>query len=419
MVAVGEHGALPLLPALQEQAVMAALREHGGFALALPPELDALNRDVFALYHRFDAQPHAAKSAFALGAAAADGENNGWHSPGGLSRYNRYREGYIFQYAEPIPDMLADEPAFARTHERWRDSIWEVAAAVMAHVARALGLAPGYFEPGGAMDLRANSQFHLKSLALPADDAPRADAELSAPTADAAAVGSSEATAAPPTNRDGVHVLLPAHTDPSVLSIIVHNEHGRGLQVFSERSGARAPDGRTHGHAPSAVLTSSAAAATGGGSADACAGGGFCEAGAYGPGVCTVLAGAVLERIAGGAGIRSPKHRVAFTPAELARMRGATGERRRTAATFFFQPEMGVVLRPLDARVRERGLLAGASTDEGDDDPGRAAPTPPPPPITYAEWKRRAFKQYYGAVPRAHQTPPEGGRGRAEPRGES
>jgi isopenicillin N synthase-like dioxygenase len=144
----------------------------------------------------------------------SNGENNGWHATGGLGKYNQFREGYIFQANEAIWPLLGDDNAttqFAKRHEDWRLAIFEVASTILRNIAVGLNLREdSHFQIGGPMDVVNRSQFHVKGYSHP-----------------------------PSTQRNGAEeqfVALLAHRDPSVISIVVHNKHSKGLEVWCEKS---------------------------------------------------------------------------------------------------------------------------------------------------------------------------------------
>ncbi|KAJ1619013.1 hypothetical protein T492DRAFT_848888 [Pavlovales sp. CCMP2436] len=321
---------------LDAGALLAALRLHGFVVLTLPPNVAALNREVLGWFRRFAAQPAARKDAFALAADHGTGEHNGYHRPGGLSAYNRFREGYIFQADEPIWHMLEgpDGALFADAHERWRAAIHRLGYAVMEEVAVALGLDRAHFGAGGPCDICTSAQFHLKAVCRNTEEAPP-------PTAEA----------------DGRTVAMPAHRDPSVISLVSAN--GPGLQVFidSERQ--------------------------------------YIDVPTFGPDVCTVIAGQILTKVTRGL-VNAPMHRVVSEP-------GALERAERVAGTFFFQPPLDAVLRPLDSAPVRQHVLALESNAEQPfrrwGDGGAAAKSFTP--ITFRDWKARAFKSYYKRNARA------------------
>ncbi|KAG8468135.1 hypothetical protein KFE25_007187 [Diacronema lutheri] len=325
------------LDSLLDEDVLRALSGAGAFSVRLPNELVALNAEVLRWFGLFDAQPSERKQRHAL-VPDGTGENNGWHGPGGLSAYNRFRDGYIFQASEPIWSMLDGSAGaeFAAAHERWRAALHAVGHALIARLARALEVGADQFGPGGRCDIAAGAQFHLKAIRAAAS-------ELCAP-------GATGATA------DGRMMTLPAHRDPSVLSLVVATRPG--LQLLVEGEGR------------------------------------YEDVPRCGPDVCTVIAGQLLTKLTRGL-VRSPLHRVVSEPREA-----VCAE--RVAATFFFQPPLDAVLQPLESPTMARlARLADASPERsarahtkvragGERGNGK-----PFLPVTYREWKHRAYSGYY------------------------
>lgn len=333
--------AVPFFSCVEDQSIFDALCHVGAFVLDVP-ELAALNDEVLRWFVRFEAQPTERKAEFAL-AADGTGENNGWHGPGGLSAYNRFRTGYIFQSTEPIWPMIAgggsEGREFAAAHERWRSAVHDLGYRIIASVARAMGISGEQFGPGGQCDIAAGAQFHQKAICRGVAGAPVAEEQLP-----------SAATA------DGRVVALPAHRDPSVISIIIAT--GPGLQFLVEGEGR------------------------------------YEDVPRFGPGVCTVIAGQILTKLTRGL-VRSPLHRVVSDESAMARAE-------RIAATFFFQPPLDAVLRPLDApAVLEYVRCAEASPEQHSRSHtkvrtgGERGSTKTFAPITYRQWKHSAYKNYY------------------------
>lgn len=320
--------------ALDAQEVLRALSGAGAFSLRTP-ELAGLNAEVLSWFARFDAQSAEEKAEFAL-APNGTGENNGWHGPGGLSAYNRFRDGFIFQADEPIWPMLPgpDGAQFAEAHERWRSAVHRLGHRVMRLLARALGVDEEQFVSGGQCDVAAGAQFHLKAVRGPAGEEELAQLA----------------------GADGRVLTLPAHRDPSVISLVVAT--GPGLQILAEGEGH------------------------------------FLDVPRYGPGVCTVLGGQVLTKLTRGL-VRSPLHRVLVEP-------GAVLRAERVAATFFFQPPLDAVLRPLDCPAVSSYVAAAEASPERADRAqtkvragGERGSTKSFAPLTYGKWKQRRYRRYY------------------------
>jgi hypothetical protein len=152
-----------------------------------------------------------------------------------------------------------------------------------------------------------------------------------------------------------VQVLLPVHTDPSLISLIVHDVPGvrpgalgleylrprrqRGAGAGGSVAGRRSSSGGVSdevsgGTEPTAEPTGDRCAEPTGdrgaeSTGDRGAEGEWLVVASHGHGVVTVLVGAVLDRITGGL-YPAAKHRVAST--------NPSGLGRRVAATFFFRP---------------------------------------------------------------------------------
>ena len=136
-----------------------------------------------------------------------------------------------------------------------------------------------------------------------------------------------------------MQVLLPVHTDPSLISLLVHDvpgvrPGGLGLEYLRPRwprgagaggsvAGRRSSSGGVSGEVSGG--TEPTAEPTG----DRGAEDEWLDVASHGHGVVTVLVGSVLDRITGGL-YPAAKHRVAST--------NPTGLGRRVAATFFFRP---------------------------------------------------------------------------------
>ena len=136
-----------------------------------------------------------------------------------------------------------------------------------------------------------------------------------------------------------MQVLLPVHTDPSLISLIVHDVPGvrpgalgleylrprrqRGAGAGGSVAGRRSSSGGVSDEVSGG--TEPTAEPTG----DRGAEGEWLVVASHGHGVVTVLVGAVLDRITGGL-YPAAKHRVAST--------NPSGLGRRVAATFFFRP---------------------------------------------------------------------------------
>ena len=96
-IAIFDGQSIDKLPVLEE------FRRTGCFQLRVPPQLEALNKAAFNASRRFFALSEEQKARHNSaaeecqkvngGSTTAPGSLNGYHSKGGLSRYNEHRSG--------------------------------------------------------------------------------------------------------------------------------------------------------------------------------------------------------------------------------------------------------------------------------------------------------------------------------------
>ena len=187
----------------------------------------------------------------------------------GMSRYNANRRGFVFSDGEML--RLENIPDFEEKMTKLHDSLQQIAQAVLTQMELHWELPTGWFQHNFG-PTRDHSQWHVKDYVTPlAHDEDE---------------------------------WLPMHTDPSLISILVHDAPGKqngamGLEFQAppcsdgEREWLEVPH---HGHA-----------------------------------VATVLVGSVLSYITGGL-VSSCKHRVRIPKSQVER------PRRRTVATLFLRP---------------------------------------------------------------------------------
>ena len=215
---------------------------------------------------------------------------SGVHAAGALSQYNVCREGLIFSNGDTFD--ICDDGTFADEMATFFATAHGLCLAILAAIEGRLQLPTGWFDQAfGPFD--RSSQWHVKRY-VP--------------------------DAAPPqaVTADGKQVLLPVHSDPSLISVIVHDAPGvrpgaLGLECLAPR-------------------------------------GEWSEVSAHGHGVVTVLVGAVLDKVTGGL-YPAAKHRVAA--------HDPVGLGRRVAATFFFRPSPAAwLVRPPSASLDSRPVRA-------------------------------------------------------------
>ena len=264
------------------EAAAASLQERGYATLPVLPRVQALHRDGFA----------AARAGLAVLASAPDGHPamivpgadsahlTGMHRAGALSSYNACREGFVFSDGGTI--ALPEAAGFAPAMATFFASALAVAHAVLAEIERRLQIPSGWFEANFG-PLGDNAQWHCKRYVA-------AGASPHAVTADAK------------------RVLLAVHSDPSIISVVLHDRPGTNAGALGLECMRR--------------------------------GGGWDEVGGHGHGVATVLCGSVLQKVTGGA-YPAARHRVTM-PDDAT----AAAALDRVAATFFFRPAPDAVLAP-------------------------------------------------------------------------
>ena len=248
-IAIFDGQSIDKLPVLEE------FRRTGCFQLRVPPQLEALNKAAFNASRRFFALSEEQKARHNSaaeecqkvngGSTTAPGSLNGYHSKGGLSRYNEHRSGFIFE-GETVLDLLAEstvkqcvseskdrdkqgQTLFVEPIAAWRVAMHSLAAELLARLAVQL-LGPAhrnYFQDD--LSFFGSGQLHFKrthfSKSEGATQDPREDERIK-------------------------HILLLPHTDPSLISLVVHDcessdtsqEVGAmGLEVYRPEASAYEP----------------------------------------------------------------------------------------------------------------------------------------------------------------------------------
>jgi isopenicillin N synthase-like dioxygenase len=205
----------------------------------------------------------------------------------GMSRYNAYREGFVFSDGNVF--NVEGVPDFQPTAKAMFDSLHAIASCVLQAIDRKLELPSGWLQEnlGPTCD---HSQWHIKRYVV----------EESVATSHAA------------TTVDDASVLLPMHTDPSLISVIVHDKLGK-------KSGAMGLEYHDRNH-------------------------GWIPVGSHGHQVATIFVGSVLSYLTGGMW-PSAKHRVVQVD-ETDNYDETLGQRLklRMAATLFVRPQTTAML---------------------------------------------------------------------------
>ncbi len=314
------------------------LLENGGVAtLTLPTELSEIHKKAFRdatlaldlankeANNGEHTDDHTSTSTIPIiGPNSNSASVTGYHSAGGdnaLSRYNCYREGFIFSNGEvfDVP-LIADtgvdaveEVSFEQSMTEMFNSLYDVIAkGALRGIARYLKIEEDWFQDTmGPMD--KSSQWHLKRYVEPTgtgNDPMKANVEED--------------------KKEETEEIewLPVHTDPSLISVIIHdvpgiNENAMGLQY-------QCPDSKSRGENGEKKRI-------------------WKEVGCHGHAVATVFCGSVMSYLTGGL-FQSAKHRVVY--------RANIGNtQHRQAATLFLRPRGDSILTvPPSDILSERGV---------------------------------------------------------------
>lgn len=208
----------------------------------------------------------------------------------GMSRYNAHRRGFVFSdggmlHVEGVPEFESQMSILV-------ESLHSIAQAVLTQMEIEWKIPSGWFQDTLG-PFRLHSQWHVKEYVPPAADHDE---------------------------------WLPMHTDPSLISIVIHDAVGKQEGAMGlEYQTPITPDGRRAWH----------------------------EIPRHGHAVATVFVGSVLSYITGGI-VKSCKHRVR-----------KSGKQRRIAATLFLRPRgTATLVVPPSARFQSCVLTKKNTFDE-------------------------------------------------------
>jgi isopenicillin N synthase-like dioxygenase len=229
----------------------------------------------------------------------------GYHPLGGSlsSKYNKYREGFIFSNGD-LFDIQNDAEGlnFESTMEKTRKVLHSLAVKAIKYIETTIGLESDYMEKkyGLSTAIIQHSQWHLKRYASEVD------------------------------NDDTL--ALGVHTDPSIVSVVIHDapqvqSGGWGLQYSTKKIIDKGEDEIT--------ITSQ-----------------WNEVSFHGHSVATIMVGAAFARISQvGENInRHPKItqlRKMYPPCRHRVVPSSSSSRRRMALTYFLRPDPSSILEPL------------------------------------------------------------------------
>ena len=325
-------------------AIVERLIASGMACVRLDAAAEALHARCFAaaslgMSHCSRLASSQAPSPHALRPDADSAHATGVHAAGWGSAYNASREGFVFSDGACFGVPPDDPEAAARFERAMRDmhaSAYAIALIVFAALERRLALEPGWFDRAFGPRLDLHSQWHVKRY-RPETVSPHA---VSLPGASALS---------PTSDEKPRHVLLPVHTDPSLISVVLHDAPGvadgaAGLQTLAAGGRGRWTEAPAHGH-----------------------------------GVAVVFVGSVLDRITGGR-FPAARHRVAVEDVE------AMKRNPRTAATFFWRPAPEATLRaPPSPTFFQESSPAGTGAGTG---------PPKFKQMMFKTWSARVAKRY-------------------------
>jgi isopenicillin N synthase-like dioxygenase len=234
----------------------------------------------------------------------------GYHRASSLSaRYNAYREGFVFSDGNEI--AVAGYPNFPSNCAALYNLLHETSDAVLSAICQQLELPETWFQEQLG-PTRSNSQWHIKRYVLP------------------------------PNACNVECCLLPTHTDPSLISIVVH--HRTGIQLGAAGLQYSTPDRE------------------------------WLEVPCSGHAVAIVLVGSVLQHVTGGY-FSACKHRVVSTKKT---------DQDRMAATLFVRPAPTALLS-----LPPSPVLVGRTTVKSN--------------LTFEQWNRKTARNYEKAKERRKQ----------------
>lgn len=347
IVANGGYAVVPLDPARQQ--VLARGFECGRRAF-----------DAIAKTNSSDPSknPSTKQMVQCIGPTDDSAHATGYHpaaSSNSMSRYNAHREGFVFSDgnlfsvhspgAKNYNDDGGDdhhEDEFRQSMETMQQCLHSIANQAMLAIEQYLGLSDRWFHEHFRHE-ENHSQWHLKRYVVrePHANFNNIDNKINNnnETKDhlvSLPVNINETapvvTSTPPTEEE--RVLLPSHTDPSLLSVVVLDQAGvqpgaKGLEVF-------ALDAAVSGCDKKRVWR---------------------ELPCHGHGVAIIFVGSVLGAISGGNLLPAAKHRVVQTgigakdsianssTEVVVEEEGEDSAQKRVAATFFLRPQGSAVLQ--------------------------------------------------------------------------
>jgi isopenicillin N synthase-like dioxygenase len=220
------------------------LEKQGGVTtVQVPLVLQELHATSFATARQaLDLAKETPNVVEAIAPEADSGHATGFHTAGGMSRYNAHREGFVFSDGGNL--TVEGMPQFEPGMRQLFGSLHGISTQVLRALERKLELPANWFQKiMGPTD--NSSQWHVKRFV----EAKEFSTETKEP--------------ATTKDADDENILLPMHTDPSIISIVIHDSPGSnpgamGLEYYvpgeEKRTWTEVP---LHGHAVATILVGS------------------------------------------------------------------------------------------------------------------------------------------------------------------
>ena len=284
-----------------------------------------------------------------ISATADSAHVTGYHDWGGLSRYNQYRRGFVFSDGNQSLPFSEDSqyPEFQDAVHQLYDLLHLIFDGVLQALEECLELPPQWFQQQLGPTY-SNSQWHLKEYASSACH----DVEEQ-------------------NNRQNKH-LLGTHTDPSLLSVVIHDRpgvqrDGYGLQYAIRNSNISHDTTTTNNHSKQQSKTSTT----------------WKDVECTGHGVAVIFIGSVMATLTQG-NLPACTHRVVETQSCTNTTTTAgkpEASPTRVAATLFGRPAPDAVLAmPPSPQWKNSRRSSTANTAK--------------PPLLFSAWNARVARNY-------------------------
>ena len=331
-----------VIPKASIEKVAIDLIQNGGVAtLYLPEPLEKVFQSSFAtasealnVASTYNATDKSEVSIPIIEPNANSAHATGYHSAGGtnsLSRYNAYRQGFIFSNGEFFDVPLANENFESAMRELFHSLSNTIAQQVIRGIAEHLQIDSEWFQDHfGPME--QSSQWHIKRFVQPNEE--HLHGTTSGLSGDKVMEHHVQQQKQSQQQQQYSEMeWLPAHTDPSLISVVVHDAPGvqpGGLGLEYQVSIRDSLDASGDSSKTTRIWK---------------------QVENHGHAVATILSGSVLSYITGGH-FPSAKHRVIYEPDGF-----QDGSHRRQAVTLFVRPTGHSILQiPPSAALKDRNV---------------------------------------------------------------